>query len=309
MKIVITGALGHIGSKLLRDLPKIFPGCRIVMIDNLMTQRYCSLFNLPKYGKYKFIEGDITKINLYPYLKNSTHVIHLAAITDAASSFGKEKEIMKNNYCGTKKVASICKKTKSRFLLISSTSVYGTQKSLVAEDCGEDELKPQSPYAFCKLKEEKLIRKLCREGLQASIFRFGTIFGISPGIRFHTAVNKFCWQAAHQQPITVWRTALHQKRPYLSITDAVRAIVFFINNRIPNGNTYNVVTTNYSVFEILREIKKHLKKIQISFVSNKIMNQLSYEVSNQKIQNSGFRFKGKIGREIKKTLALFKPYK
>lgn len=45
MKILVTGALGHIGSRLIRDLPKHFPGCEVVMVDNMITQRYCSLFN------------------------------------------------------------------------------------------------------------------------------------------------------------------------------------------------------------------------------------------------------------------------
>ena len=53
MKIIVTGALGHIGSKLIRDLPLYFKNSEIVMIDNFTTQRYTSLFNLPNY-KYKF---------------------------------------------------------------------------------------------------------------------------------------------------------------------------------------------------------------------------------------------------------------
>ena len=47
MKIIITGALGHIGSKIVRLFPEIFPDSEIIMIDNLMTQRYVSLFDLP----------------------------------------------------------------------------------------------------------------------------------------------------------------------------------------------------------------------------------------------------------------------
>ena len=64
MKIVVTGALGHIGSRLIRDLPKHFPDCEIIMVDNIMTQRFSSLFNLPALGNYKFVEDDITQINL-----------------------------------------------------------------------------------------------------------------------------------------------------------------------------------------------------------------------------------------------------
>ena len=64
MKIVVTGALGHIGSALVRQLPLHFPKARIVMVDNMMTQRYPSLFNLPAAGHYQFVEGDVRKIDL-----------------------------------------------------------------------------------------------------------------------------------------------------------------------------------------------------------------------------------------------------
>ena len=64
MKIIITGAIGHIGSYIIRDLGIQFPMAEIVMIDNLMTQRFPSLFNLPLTWRYRFIEGDVTKMDL-----------------------------------------------------------------------------------------------------------------------------------------------------------------------------------------------------------------------------------------------------
>ena len=59
MKIVVTGALGHIGSFLIREIPKRYPNSEITMVDNLSTQRYCSLFNLPKLATYRFIEAEV----------------------------------------------------------------------------------------------------------------------------------------------------------------------------------------------------------------------------------------------------------
>ena len=54
MKIIITGALGHIGSFIIRDFANKYPESEIFLIDNMMTQRYSSLFNLPKNIKFKF---------------------------------------------------------------------------------------------------------------------------------------------------------------------------------------------------------------------------------------------------------------
>jgi nucleoside-diphosphate-sugar epimerase len=307
MKIVVTGALGHIGSRLIRDLPFSFPGCEILMIDNLMTQRYCSLFNLPKEGNYRFIEDDVTKIDLSPLLQGAYALIHLAAITDAAGSFGKAEEVENNNYQGTQKVADACSKTGTRLIALSSTSVYGTQEKLVSEDCTLDELKPQSPYAACKLKEEQLVTRLSKEkGLQSIICRFGTIYGTSPGMRFHTAVNKFCWQAAMGQPITVWSTAYDQKRPYLDIVDARRALEFIIKNDLFDGKIYNVLTINATVRNIVEKIKLNVPSLKIKHVESSIMNQLSYEVLNQKFKDKGFQVLGNLQAGISDTLTLFK---
>ena len=202
MKIVVTGAIGHIGSYIIRDLGFQFPGAEILMIDNMMTQRFPSLFNLPAVGNYHFIEGNVKEMDLNSVFRGANTVIHLAATTDATGSFDKVTEIEDNNFHSTLKVANACLKTGVSMIALSSTSVYGTQNAVVDENCSEDELNPQSPYAKTKLKEEKLLLQLSVEhGLKVILCRFGTIFGTSSGMRFHTAVNKFCWQALERSSV------------------------------------------------------------------------------------------------------------
>lgn len=307
MKIVVTGAIGHIGSYVIRDLAIQFPGAEIVMIDNMMTQRFPSLFNLPALGQYRFMDADVTTMDLAPVLKDAHVVIHLAAITDAAGSFDKAAQVEANNYQSTAKVANACLEAGVRLIALSSTSVYGTQNEVVAEDCTPEELKPQSPYAVTKLKEEELITQLCAEkGLKAISCRFGTIFGASPGMRFHTAVNKFCWQAAMGLPITVWSTAYDQKRPYLDLFDASRAIAFIIRKDLFDGRIYNVLTHNATVRQVVDTIREFVPDLQVTFVDNKIMNQLSYEVSCERFLSEGFVFAGELRRGIGETISLLR---
>lgn len=306
MKIVVTGALGHIGSHLMRRLPDFFPECEVVMIDNLATQRYSSLFNLPDNAKYRFIEGDVTSMELEPIFDGADAVVQLAAITDATSSFDRADEVERVNFTATENVADACIATGVPMIMASSTSVYGTQESQVDEDCSPEELRPQSPYAETKLKEEALTRRKCGEGLRAVIFRYGTIFGVSPGMRFHTAVNKFCWQAVMGIPLTVWKTAYDQKRPYLDLDDCVRAIAFSIEKNLFDGRVYNVVTKNATVRDATEEIRKHIPNLGVNFVEHKIMNQLSYEVLNTRITNSGFKVERDFCQGIKETVGLLR---
>lgn len=305
MKIVVTGACGHIGSKLVRELPRLLSVDEIVMIDNLSTMRFTSLFNLPDNGLYRFVEADVTETDLDPLLAGATAVVHLAAITDATSSFDNAEAVERNNFETTRRVAEACLRTGAGMIMVSSTSVYGTQNERVDETCGDDELKPQSPYAETKLREERLLADMAeRDGLRAGIFRFGTIVGTSPGMRFHTAVNKFCWQAVMGKPITVWRTAYDQMRPYLRLDDAIRAIAFLIETGRLDGRVYNVVSENLTVRGITDIIRQHVPGVEITFVDSKIMNQLSYEVDNTRLVEAGFHVDGGISGDITDTIAL-----
>jgi len=307
MKIVVTGALGHIGSALIRQLPLHFPDAEIVMLDNMMTQRYASLFNLPAVGRYRFIEADVRTIDLRPVLEEAHTVVHLAAITDAAGTFDRAAELEANNFEATFKIAAACREAGARLIHFSSTSVYGTQNTLVSEDCARDELKPQSPYATTKLKEEDLVQSLANSGgLKAIVFRFGTIFGASVGMRYHTAINKFCWQAVMAQPLGIWRTAYDQKRPYLDLVDGIRAIAFAISHDLFDGRIYNVLTLNATVRDIVECIREFAPNVQLSLVNSPIMNQLSYEVSCQRFLDRGFSFAGDLRRGIGETITLLR---
>jgi len=305
MKIVVTGALGHIGSRLIRKFPSVFPNAQIVMLDNLLTQRYSSLFDLPSEGHYRFLEADILTADLVPVFAGADAVIHLAAITDAASSFGKANEVEEVNFTGTQKVAQACAEVGCPLFFPSTTSVYGPQGDTVDEACQIDDLSPQSPYAESKLKAEQYLRLLGeKEGLRFVICRFGTIFGTSVGMRFHTAINKFCWQAVMGQPLTVWRTALHQKRPYLDLGDAVDAIGFLICGNLFDQTIYNVLTVNTTVGEIVDMISSFVSDVSIEYVDTEIMNQLSYTVSNQRFKEQGFTSSGNLEQEIQETVRL-----
>ncbi len=302
MKIIVTGALGHIGSYIIRSLPKSIKDLNFLLIDNLSTQRYPSLFNLPSSAHYKFIEADVSNFNLKEVLKGADIIIHLAAITDAAGSFNKAEIVERNNYLATSKVAEAALENNMKLIMLSSTSVYGTQSNQVNENCLLEDLNPQSPYAETKLKEEALIKEMVRKGLKATICRFGTIYGPSPGMRFHTAVNKFCWQSVIGQPLTVWETAYEQKRPYLDLYDASKAFEHIILNDLFNGEIYNVLTSNNTVRDVVDSIKKNVHQVKIEFVKNKIMNQLSYEVSQEKFIQTGFKYEGELDRGVKETI-------
>jgi nucleoside-diphosphate-sugar epimerase len=300
MKIVVTGALGHIGSRLIRELP----GHDLVLLDDLSTQRYSSLFNLPDTARFDFHEVDVRTVALEPFFEGAGAVVHLAALTDAASSFDRAEQVEEVNFHATVRVAEGCAAVGAPLVFLSTTSVYGTQNEVVDEDCADSELQPQSPYAVAKLRAERALAEIA--GLRFVTCRFGTIFGVSPGMRFHTAVNKFIWQACQGLPITVWRSALDQKRPYLDLSDAVRALRFILDCDLFDHRVYNVLTLNATVREIVEAIREHVPNLHIELVESRIMNQLSYTVSDARFRGLGFEVAGDLRRGVAETVALLR---
>src|SRR5262249_29206166 len=111
------------------------------------------------------------------------------------------------------------------------------------------------------------------------------------------------WQAVLGEPLTVWRTALSQKRPYLDLDDAIGAIRFLLAKENLDGRLYNVVTTNATVEDILNVIQNYIPNIEVQLTDARIMNQLSSEVSSDRLTKEGFSFCGDLGRGIGNTVA------
>jgi len=303
MNLLITGCCGHIGSYLVENIHKIKKVKKTYIVDNLKSNRFSSLFNLDKKNNLKFYLLDLNNKKSLNIFKNIDLVIHCASMTNAEKSFDNEKEMYKNNLNCFETVLRFCKKNKAKLIHISSTSVYGKQAKIVDETCEKKYLKPQSPYAKIKLIEEKILIKN-KNKIKYNTFRFGTIAGVSKGIRFHTAVNKFCLNAALRKPIEVYKTAINQYRPYLSLKDAFKVFKFCIEKDFFENDIFNVLSENNTVGNILSKIKKYKKKVKVKFVHSEIMNQLSYHVDKSKLSSKGLRLNGKIEFDIRDTIKM-----
>ena len=72
------------------------------------------------------------------------------------------------------------------------------------------------------------------------------------------------------------------------------------------GKIYNLLTINATVRQVIDTIREFVPKLDISFIENQIMNQLSYEVSCEKFAQLGFTFKGDLHRGISETITLLR---
>ena len=268
----------------------------VTVVDDLSTQRYCSLFDVGR--KFDFQERDFADITVTELSRFDT-VVHLAAKTDAASSIKEKEETFNVNVTKTIRFINCVREAQVGFFIFpSSTSVYGKGQEVMYEN--EVNIIPQSPYAESKVLVEEHLKK---SGICHIIFRFGTIFGISPGMRFHTAINKFCYQAALEQPLTVWRQNYNQYRPYLGLNDAIGAIDLALSEQLSPNEIYNVLTTNVKLCQIIEMIEESVD-VNIKWVDTPLLNQHTYFVNDDKIKAMGLSINDVLSAEIRKTLQL-----
>lgn len=278
--IAITGGLGHIGSSFLHD-DSIRSWDTVTVVDNFLTNRHCSLFNLPR--TIRFHELDITKDELVPVFEGADVVLHLAAIVNAGDTFDKAGATQETNSFGVGRVVKAAEEAGVRTLIhISTCSVYGPSANLRDEITSE--MNPQSPYAQYKLDGESYV--LASSIPNAYVLRACTIFGYSPGMRFHTVTNKFLLNALLGQKITIWKPGTGA-RPYLSLGD-LRTVVANVIKKQPVHGIYNVVTHHWSPIEIVNEIREFVsERLKVEYVTPRILNQDGYLLSTRKAEAAG----------------------
>jgi UDP-glucose 4-epimerase len=304
MNLLVTGALGHIGSGLIENVTKIKKLKNIYLLDSARSNNLNVLFNLrSKKIKFKFLFEDLcSKNSLRAIDRKIDVVVHLAAITNSEQSFKNKNLIFRNNFGIFKRIVNFCQKNNAKLIHLSSTSVYGQSTKIVDENYKN--LEPRSPYAEEKLMEEYYLKS--QKKMKFITFRLGTISGISKGMRFHTAVNKFCLNTILGQEIPVWTNALNQQRPYCSLKDALNAIIKIINYNGFDNQTYNVLTKNYTVGQILNMIKSNKFKFKIKKTNTPILNQSFYGVSNKKFSKFKIKMSKGIEKDITETLNMLK---
>ena len=227
MRITVTGALGYIGSRLIRDLPARFPTADLQLIDSHASERAASCRDLPNTHRYEILPLDIMHAELRPIIRKADVVIHLAT----PENDDEELELR-----GVERVALACADLGLPLLYCSSCTPGGPN----------DELVDDAPAA--KRRAELACVECARTlKLHFSAIRLGAVVGLAPGMTFERGLNKLFWQAAIGEVISIARASYSQKTPVLEISDATAAICWAVERERFDRTTYNVFTANVSV--------------------------------------------------------------
>ena len=299
LTVLLTGATGYIGSAWLSH-----PSANVKKVIALVRDRN-NIKYIPASSPALTVEireGSIPSIDPESLLEGVDVVVHLAARTPSRGDT-ESPAVFEEDKIWTRRLGVVCKARGTKLVFISTSSIYaGTKGDLLSEDTVL--IKPQGPYPTSKYAAEEVLRALAKKGLPLTVLRFGSVFGAAPAVNFNVAVNKFVRQAFLGEPITVWRTALDQMRPYTHIRDCAAAINFVIEHDLFSGDVYNIVSENTTVRAILAEVEKHISPITTSIIDDERMNNLSFGMDDTKIRSLGFSPQGTLEQGIVELLPI-----
>ncbi len=261
-RIIVTGSAGFIGSNLVGYLLKT-GNFFIYGLDNFddFYSKSQKLYNVSSFIEndcFKFIESDISDIELLDDFNDISAIVHLAGKAGVRPSILNPLVYNDVNVRGTQILLEFArKKNIKHFVFASSSSVYGVNQNFPWNE--KDILLPISPYASTKLSGELMGHVFSHlYGIRFIALRFFTVYG--PGQRPDLAINKFFNSILNDEPITVFGDG-STSRDYTYIDDIVSGISAAIdynqsNFEIFNLGNNNLVTLNTLIEEIENICKK-----------------------------------------------------
>ncbi len=268
--VLITGGAGYIGSLLTSELLRA--NYRVTVLDSLLFGGE-SLFGFLHHPNFHFVKADVTepraiKDSIRNDWQKPDAIIHLAAIVGfpACQAVGKQVA-WRYNVEATKMVfGQAVDLGVERFVFSSTYSNYGLSPDgkPVTE---ESPLNPQS--IVCRDQDRR--RRIFAQQKDAScaplIFRFATLYGISPRTRFDLIVNQFVLEAFTKRELIIYQRGY--SRSFVHIRDVVRGVIMGLEAERSKvcGEVFNLGTDdgNYSKDDIVRLILKRMPETIVEY--------------------------------------------
>ena len=268
--VLITGGAGYIGSLLTSELLRA--NYRVTVLDSLLFGGE-SLVPFLHHPNFHFVKADVAepravKDSLKEGWPKPNAVVHLAAIVGfpACQAVGKQVA-WRYNVEATKSVfGQAVDLGVERFVFSSTYSNYGLSPDgkPVTED---SPLHPQSLYAETKIAAEEFLLTQRDAACAPLIFRFATLYGISPRTRFDLIVNQFVLEAFTKRELIIYQRGY--SRSFVHIRDVVRGVILGLEAEREKicREVFNLGTDdgNYSKDDIVRLVLKRLPETVVEY--------------------------------------------
>ncbi len=223
LRTLITGGAGFLGSHLCDHL--IAGGHEVICLDNLITGSPENISHLVGHERFRFIRLDVTE---YIYVDGPLdYVLHFASPASPVDYRRYPIQTLKVGSLGTHKALGVAKAKGARFLLASTSEVYGDPLQHPQREDYWGNVNPVGPrgvYDEAKRFAEAMVMAYHRShGVQTRIARIFNTYG--PRMRIHDgrAVSNFIVQALSGEPLTIYGEGV-QTRSFCFVSDMVEGI-------------------------------------------------------------------------------------
>ena len=267
--ILILGSEGFLGSILVPNLLK--SGNTVVGVDKCFFGR-----NNPKINGFKFYKKDYNTLST-KFFSSFDFIVDLVNISNDPASELNKKFTNITNYSNKIKLFNKIKNNSelSRYIYMSSCSVYGNNKDLITEN---SQPKPISLYSKLCLKYENYLKS--KKKLPFTIMRLGTLYGWSNRMRYDIAINKIIRDMIFLKKIEILGGT--QIRFFCHNEFACRVINKIIseNNSKTLNKVFNIGNFNTNIIKLSAKILKLTKFKGVSvFHETNTIDKRSYKVS------------------------------
>jgi UDP-glucose 4-epimerase len=264
MKVLITGGAGYVGTELTKKLVASPAIKEVVIFDNL-SKHHNNFFLGKQYEqpeKVRFVRGEILDSRLLKKeMMKADAVIHLAAIVTTPFANTDPHFYEQVNHWGTAEVVYAAEEidTITKFIYLSSTSVYGSHEEPATE---ESPTSPQTFYGVSKLRGEEHVNRLM--GIKKSIIlRGGNVYGYNRSLRFDAVINRFMFDANFSNRIQIFGSG-KQTRAFIHVNYLTEAIANALLHEVPSG-TYNLVDKNLQILDLIDALKEIYPSLEFIF--------------------------------------------
>lgn len=300
--ILVTGGAGYIGSVLVRRL--LAAGARVRVLDRFLFGGH-GLEEIASDGSLSVLHRDLRDPRAHAEaLEGVETVIHLAAIVgDKACAMDEERAVQTNWTATVSFARSAAARGIRRFVFASTCSVYGEGRDETLTE--ESPVKPLSLYAETRWHAEQGLLELASEGaLDPVLLRFGTVYGLSPRMRFDLVVNLLARDAVLKGEVSIFGG--EQWRPFVHVSDIARALELAAHDRLPEGSPIVNVgdnLENYQLRDLKEAIEERIPEARVR-VLPAAKDPRTYRVSFDKIERLwGFRAERRVGDGIAEIAA------
>jgi dTDP-glucose 4,6-dehydratase len=230
-RAVVTGGAGFIGSHICREL--LARGWEVVVLDNLLTGRIENIEALLPEPAFTFEHYDVTK---YIHVDGTVDaVLHLASPASPQDYLEYPIKTLKVGSLGTHNALGLAKAKSARFLLASTSEVYGDPAVHPQPESYWGNVNPVGPrgvYDEAKRFSEALALAYHRaHGLETRIVRIFNTYGPRLRPADGRVVSNFLVQAMDGEPITIYGDG-SQTRSFCYVDDEVRGILALLDSEI-----------------------------------------------------------------------------